>query len=120
MHYLMLIYADPKREPAYGTKEFEAWFNGFTALNSKLKADGVLLAGDGLHGVEAATSVRQVEGKVETMDGPFADTKEHLGGFYVIDVPDLDTALRYAAEVPSVAFGTVELRPMRGINPAGL
>lgn len=53
------------------------------------------------------------------MDGPFAETREHLGGFYVIDVPDLDTALNYAAEVPSVAFGTIEVRPMRGINPMG-
>lgn len=119
MQYLMLIYADPKREPVYGTKEFEAWNSGFHALNTKLKADGVLRGGDGLHGVETATSVRRVAGKVETMDGPFAETKEHLGGFYVIDVPDLDTALKYAAEVPSVAFGTVEVRPMRGINPAG-
>lgn len=120
MQYLMLIYADPKREPAYGTKEFEAWNSGFHALNTRLKADGALRGGDGLHGAETATSLRQVAGKVETMDGPFAETKEHLGGFYVIDVPDLDAALRYAAEVPSLAFGTVEVRPMRGINPAGL
>jgi hypothetical protein len=55
------------------------------------------------------------DGKLETMDGPFAETREHLGGYYVIDVPDLDTALKYAALVPSVAFGTVELRPLRGI-----
>jgi hypothetical protein len=119
MQYLMLIYADPAREPAYGTKEFDEWFAGFSRLNEKLKADDVLRGGDGLHGHETATSVRQVAGKIETMDGPFAETKEHLGGFYVIDVPDLDTALKYAAEVPSVAFGTVEIRPMRGINPAG-
>ena len=118
MQYMILIYADPTREPAYGTKEFDAWFSGYSMLNEKLKVDGVLRVGDGLQGVETATSVRQVAGKVETMDGPFAETKEHLGGFYVIDVPDLDTALKYAAEVPSVAFGTVEVRPMRGINPA--
>lgn len=115
MQYLLLIYADPAREPAYGTKEFDAWFGGFSKLNEKLKADGVLRGGDGLHGNETAKSVRHVAGKVETMDGPFAETKEHLGGFYVIDVPDLDTALKYAAEVPSVAFGTIEVRPLRGI-----
>jgi hypothetical protein len=115
MQYLMLIYADPAREPTYGTPEFDAWFGGFTKLNEKLKADGVLRGGDGLHGHAEAKSVRQVAGKIETMDGPFAETREHLGGFYVIDVPDLDTALNYAADVPSVAFGTVEVRPMRGI-----
>ena len=115
MQYMMLIYADPAREPAYGTPEFDAWFAGYTALNEKVKADGVLRSGDGLHGNDAATSVRMRDGKLETMDGPFAETKEHLGGYYVIDVPDLDTALKYAALVPSVSFGTVELRPLRGI-----
>jgi hypothetical protein len=115
MQYLILIYADPAREPAYGTPEFDAWFGGFTALNAKLQADGVLRGGDGLHGNDEAKSVRHVSGKVATVDGPFAETKEHLGGFYVIEVPDMDTALKYAAEVPSVAFGTVEVRPMRGI-----
>lgn len=119
MQYMFLIYADPAREPAYGTKEFEAWTNGFYALNEKMKADGVMRAGDGMQGIETATSVRTVAGKIETTKGPFAETKEHLGGFYVIDVPDLDTALKYAAEVPSVPFGTVEVRPLRGIFPVG-
>jgi hypothetical protein len=120
MHYLILIYADPAREPAYGTPEFDAWFTGFTSLNEKLKADGVMRGGDGLHGNETAKSLRQVAGAIETMDGPFAETKEHLGGFYVIDAPDMDTALTYAAMVPSVAFGTVEVRPMRGVLSAAM
>jgi hypothetical protein len=115
MQYLILIYADPAREPAYGTPEFEAWFNGFTALNQKLMAEGIMRGGDGLHGNDAAKSVRQVAGKIEVVDGPFAETKEHLGGFYVVDVPDMDAALKIAAQVPSVPFGTVEVRPMRGI-----
>lgn len=115
MQYMMLIYADPAREAAFGAPEFDAWFAGYTALNEKMKADGVLRSGDGLHGNDAATSVRMRDGKLEIMDGPFAETRENLGGHYVIDVPDLDTALTYAALVPSVAFGTVELRPLRGI-----
>jgi hypothetical protein len=84
-----------------------------------LKADGVLVAGEGLQGVETATSLRIKAGKVETMDGPFAETKEHLGGYYVIDVPDLDSALRYAAMIPSAHFGTIEVRPLMSYNPAG-
>lgn len=112
MQYMMLIYADPANEPTWGTPAFDAWIAGFGTLNAKLAADGVPTSGAGLQGVATATSVRLRGGKVETMDGPFAETKEHLGGYYVIDVPDLDAALRYAAMVPSVGFGTVEVRPV--------
>gem|GEM_PF-201184 len=118
MQYMLLIYNDPTLEPAYGTPEFEAMMGGFFALNERMKADNVLVSGEGLQGVETATSVRVRAGKVETMDGPFAETREHLGGYYVIEVPDLDSALRYAALVPSVAWGTVEVRPLMDYNPA--
>lgn len=117
MQYMLLIYSDPAMEPAYGSKEFDAMMGGYFTLNETMKADGVLRAGEALRGVETATSVRQRGGKVETMDGPFAETKEHLGGYYVIDVPDLDTALKYAAMIPSVGFGTVEVRPLMNYNP---
>ncbi|WP_245298543.1 YciI family protein [Sinorhizobium sp. A49] len=119
MQYMLLIYNDPKVEPAYGTPEFEAMMGGFFALSERMKADNVLVSGEGLQGVETATSVRTRGGKVETMDGPFAETREHLGGYYVIEVPDLDSALRYAAMVPPVAWGTVEVRPLMTYNPGG-
>ena len=119
MKYMLLIYNDPAREPAYGTPEFQTMMGGFFALNEQMVADGVLKSGEGLQGIETATSVRVRSSKVETMDGPFAETKEHLGGYYVIDVPDLDAALRYAAMVPSVHFGTIEVRPLMDYNPAG-
>jgi hypothetical protein len=119
MKYMLLIYNDPAREPAYGTPEFEAMMGGFFALNEKMNRDGALRSGEGLQGIETATSLRIRSGKVETMDGPFAETKEHLGGYYVIDVPDLDAALRYAAEIPSASFGTIEVRPLMDYNPAG-
>lgn len=119
MKYMLLIYNDPHREPAYGTPEFQAMMGGFFALNETMTADGVLISGEGLQGVETATSLRLRGGKVETMDGPFAETKEHLGGYYVIEVPDLDAALKYAAQVPSAGFGTVEVRPLMDYNPAG-
>jgi hypothetical protein len=69
--------------------------------------------------VATATSLRLKAGKVETMDGPFAETREHLGGFYLIEVPDLDAALRYAAMIPSAQFGTVEVRPVMDYSSAG-
>ena len=119
MQYMLLIYNDPAREPAYGTPEFNAMMGGYFAANEQMKADGVLRGGEGLQGVETATSLRIKAGKVETMDGPFAETREHLGGYYVIDVPDLDAALRYAALIPSAQFGTIEVRPLMDYNPAG-
>lgn len=119
MKYMLLIYNDPAREPAFGTPEFEAMMGGYFALNGRMTSDGVLRGGEGLKGVETATSLRIKAGKVETMDGPFAETKEHLGGYYVIEVPDLDAALRYAALIPSAAFGTIEVRPLMDYNPAG-
>lgn len=119
MKYMLLIYNDPSREPAYGTPEFQAMMGGFFALNALMKSDGVLRGGDGLQGIETATSLRIKSGKVETMDGPFAETKEHLGGYYVIEVADLDAALKYAAQVPSATFGTIEVRPLMDYNPAG-
>ena len=119
MQYMLLIYNDPAREPAYGTPEFEAMMGEYFAANERMKADGVLRGGEGLQGIETATSLRIKGGKVETMDGPFAETREHLGGYYIIDVPDLDAALGYAALIPSARFGTIELRPLMDYNPAG-
>jgi hypothetical protein len=118
MKYMLLIYNDPAREPAYGTPEFQAMMGGFFALNERMKADGVLRGGEGLQGVETATSVRVKGGKVETMDGPFAETKEHLGGYYIIETANLDEALKYAADIPSAGFGTIEVRPLMDYNPA--
>jgi len=118
MQYMLLIYNDPAREPAYGTPEFQAMMGAYFAANEQMKADGVLRGGEGLQGVETATSLRIKGGKVETMDGPFAETREHLGGYYVVDVPDLDAALKYAALIPSASFGTIEVRPLMDYNPA--
>ena len=112
MQYLALIYAAPDAGPKYGTPEFSTMMNGYFTLNKLMKENGHHLSGEGLKDSSTATSLRLRDGKVETMDGPFAETKEHLGGYYLIDVPDLDMALKYAAMMPSAAYGTIELRPV--------
>jgi hypothetical protein len=119
MQYMLLIYGAPEVEPQYGTPAFAEMMQGYAAFSQRLVEDGVMRGGEGLQGIETATSVRVRQGQIETMDGPFATTKEHLGGYYVIDVPDLDSALKYAAMIPSAAYGTVEVRPLMDYNPAG-
>lgn len=112
MQYMALIYSAPENSPVYGTPDFQKMMDGYFAFTAHLKEKGVYISGEGLKGSETATSLRVRVGKVETMDGPFAETKEHLGGYYVFEAPDLDTALKYAAMIPTAAYGTVEIRPV--------
>ncbi len=112
MKYMALIYSDPALEPPYGAPEFTTMMRGFGALNEKLTAAGVFLHGDGLQDIDTAKSVRIRAGKSEVMDGPFADTKERLGGYYIMECADMDEAMRYAAMIPSAAYGTIEVRPL--------
>lgn len=119
MQYILLIYNDPALEPAYGSPEFGAMMKAFFDANEVMKAAGVLRGGEGLQGTHTATSLRIRSGATETMDGPFAETREHLGGYYIVDVPDLDAALKYAALLPAAQFGTIEVRPLMDYNPSG-
>jgi hypothetical protein len=112
MKYMLLLYVDPAREPAHGTPEYQAYIQEFYTVTARTKGFGTMLSGDGLQGVETATSLRLRDGKRETMDGPFAETREHLGGFYLIEAADLDAALAFAAEIPVARIGTVEVRPV--------
>ena len=112
MQYLALIYSAPGSEPVYGTPEFKTMMDGYFAFTAHLKENNAFVSGDGLKPATTATTLRLRGGKVETMDGPYAETKEHLGGYYLMEVPDLDTALKYAALIPTASFGSVELRPV--------
>jgi hypothetical protein len=112
MQYMALIYSAPDKGPTYGTAEFKTMMDGYFAFTAELKAKGAYIAGEGLKDVDTATTVRVRGGKTETMDGPFAETKEHLGGFYVFEAPDLDTATKIAAMIPTALWGTIELRPV--------
>lgn len=114
MKYLALIYHPPMTEepPAPGTPEFDAMMEPWAKVNQTFIDAGVMAGGEALMPVETATSIRFRGGKSETMDGPFAETKEQLGGFYMLDCKDLDEALHYAAMIPVGPDGTIEVRPI--------
>src|SRR5687768_11772841 len=107
MRYLILIYENEATTPQ-NEAEFQKWMD-YTA---RLKASGSYLGGEALLPTSNATTVRKNGGKVLTTDGPFAETKEQLGGFYMVDCKDLDEALKWASEVPGVGRGPVEVRPI--------
>jgi hypothetical protein len=108
--YMLLIYGPVEGGP--GPEELAAQMPRWFEYTQMLQDDGVHVAGDALHGAEAATTVRVRDGETNITDGPFAETKELLGGYYLIDVQDLDTALKYAAQMPNIAYGSVEVRPV--------
>ena len=108
MQYLMLLSYAPDAAQQPEAPRPEDW----TAYTRALQEAGIMVSGAGLQGADLATTVRVRGDERLLTDGPFADTKEHLVGFYVIDVPDLDTALEWAAKVPNVRIGSVEVRPV--------
>ena len=112
MKYMLLIYGDPSAGPAQGTPEAEAEMARWFTYTKELEDDGSLVAGDALHPIDQATTVRVRDGRDVVTDGPFAETKEWLGGYYVIDVPDLDAALERAKRMPNITHGSVEVRPL--------
>ena len=118
MKYLCLVYVEEKTLNAFPRNERLACSEESMAYCDKLQKAGQLLAASPLHPVETATTVRMREGKTSTTDGPFAETKEQLGGFLMIDVPDLNDAIRIAAHFPAARFGSIEVRPMKELGCA--
>ncbi len=115
MQYLALIYAEDGAGPNPGDADWDDYMNGYFAANKAYKAAGVMRGGEALQDTSTATSLRIRDGKTETMDGPFAETKERLGGFYILDCKDLDQAIEMASLIPTVHHGTIELRPIMEI-----
>ena len=116
MQYMLLIYNAEGAGPAPGTPEFDELMNGYGTFTQDIKSQGVMVAGDPLEGVENATTVRVRDGETEIVDGPFAETKEQLGGYYLVECSDLVEALGYAARIPSATYGSIEVRPIRVFN----
>ena len=116
MQYLALIYAEDGAGPKPETPEFMEMMHGYAAANKAFTEAGVMMGGEALQHTNTATSLRIRNGKTETMDGPFAETKERLGGFYLLDCRDLDQAIEMAALIPTAKYGTVEIRPIMEVN----
>lgn len=108
MKFMLLIYEDDADRVAMMDERMPHC----AAYAEAMKKAGIYVVGERLRAVSTTTTVRVVDGKTHVIDGPYAEAKEQLGGFHVIDVPDLDTALRWAARCPSASRGTVEVRPV--------
>jgi hypothetical protein len=111
MHYLLMLRFSPGQGPGEGTPEFDEEMRRWGALNDELRAAGVVVAASGLQ-TDSATTVRAPSGELTITDGPYAETKEALFSFYVLDVEDLDAATAWAAKMPAAGYGSIEIHPM--------
>lgn len=110
MKYALLIYSDPTVEAS--SEDMAKTMEDYFKFTESINARGINLGGEALAGVDTATTVRVRDNKTLTTDGPFAETKEVLGGFYLIEASDLDEAVSVAAELPGSWHGSVEVRPL--------
>ena len=112
MKYMLLLYADEAGFSRLTPKEQSEGMAAYQAYTTALTQAGALVASNRLRPVSTATTVRASGNDFKVMDGPFAESKEELGGFYLIDVPDLDAALKWAKQCPGSRHGVVEVRPI--------
>jgi hypothetical protein len=117
--YMLLIYNEPGAAPAAGTPEAAQENQHWMSYSQELAGSGKMIAGDPLESADTATTVRVRGGDRLTTDGPFAETKEVLGGYYLIDVAGLDEALDWAARMPNIHYGSVEVRPILDFMASG-
>ena len=113
MKYLCLIYDEEAKMGSMSKSDADAFMGEYFAFTEGVKASGQYLGGNALQPVQTATTVRVRNGKMSTTDGPFAETKEQLGGYYLIEARDLNDALQVAAKIPSARTGSVEVRPIQ-------
>lgn len=112
MKYILLIYNAESAWDGQTQEQQNAEYAEYSNLSSGLREKGQLVLSEVLHPIAQATSVRTRDGKTLITDGPFAETKEQFGGFYLIDVPNIDDAVEVAKKIPSVRYGTIEIRPL--------
>jgi hypothetical protein len=112
MQYVLLDYVNEAGWPELTTAEQAQWLGAYKAYLEAMSKAGVLRGANGLQRTSAATTVRVANGKTQVLDGPYADSKEQLGGFHIIEVADLDAAIAWAARSPTALHGVVEVRPM--------
>ena len=116
MKYLCLIYDEEKTLEGMSKSEMDALMQEYFAFTKDIRGSGHYVAGESLQPVRTATTVRLRNGRVSTTDGPFAETREQLGGFYLIEARDLNDALGVAARIPSARIGSIEVRPIESFG----
>ncbi|HEX4870924.1 MAG TPA: YciI family protein [Nevskiaceae bacterium] len=119
MQYMLMFWEDPADAARRDGPEAPAYWGGWTAYVQAIASAGIMVSGNGLQLPHTATSLRLREGRRLVQDGPYADTKEQLGGYFIIEVPTLDAALDWAARAPNAARGGVEVRPVMPPPPNG-
>ncbi len=112
MKYMLLIYGNEAGMQAASKSDNDKTLAAYGAYMEAMKKAGVIVGGDRLQPTASATTVRVVNGKPKMLNGPYAETKEQLGGYFMIDVPDLDAALSWASRCPGASHGSVEVRPI--------
>lgn len=113
MKYMLMDYVGEAGWPQLTKEEQEHWLGAYKAYMQAMAKAGVLKSSNGLYPTSSATTVRVASGKPQVLDGPYADSKEQLGGFHIIEVPDLDAAIAWASRSPTALHGAVEVRPVR-------
>ena len=119
MQYMLLIYGDESSRDSRSDQERGQIFQAYGAFTEELRQSGSMVAGDALQPTQTATTVRVQDGETLTTDGPFAETKEQLGGYYLIEADSLDEAIEWAAKVPGARHGSVEVRPVMVFEEPG-
>lgn len=112
MKYMLLMYANESHVPAYTSEEHQAEAQAWYTFTAEAKAASVWESNNGLSPIADATTVRVREGKTLIADGPFAETHEQLGGYFVLNCQDIDEAIGWAAKIPGAKYGSVEIRPL--------
>jgi len=112
MQYMLLIYADEANMAKSSQQEMGQVMAAYGAYTEALKKAGALVSADRLKSVTTATTVRVADGKTQVLNGPYAEAKEQLGGYYLIEAPDLDAAIAWAARCPGASMGSMEVRPV--------
>ncbi len=119
MKYAFAIYGDESQRENASPEDMQAVTQAYNALSQEMQDQGVLLAGEGLYPTQTATTVRVRDDERSVSDGPFAETKEQLGGFFVLDCRDLNEAIDWAAKIPGAQTGSIEIRPVMVFDEAG-
>ena len=112
MQYMLMIYSEQSRIGAMTQDEGQKMMSAFLAYTEALKAAGAYVGGDRLQPTSTGATVRVRDGQTQVLDGPYADTKEQLGGYYLIEAADLDEAVKWAARCPGAQVGSMEVRPV--------